>query len=593
MRVKAKNAVGESDWSTVQWATPGDASPPDAPFLTLTDGDQEVIATWTDPENNGAPIEYWWVRHRFWESSDEWSEVGIGGTDRVRTISPLVNGQVYEVQVSAENLAGRGAWSNIELGSPRPDGAPGAAVLALSPRSEKIDVSWKQPNNYESEITLYRLQHRAIGDDWTTTTLLPDPDSEILPTNASITGLINNTTYQVRMQARNEFGNGGWSDVVEATPGGTPAPPTAPRNLILIPGNNEITAEWYPPANDMGNTITGYGVEYREKGAANWTSHTHTSIFQSTKIQGLSNTVVYEVRVRANNTNGSGDWSEVRSSSPVGPPSAPVVTLDPGNGELDLTWTISSDGGSPITKYRLRYLPEGGEEQRTNLPESAIQTKSYTLTGLTNGTEHEIQLKAGNVHGFSEWSDMTTAIPGVPSKPDVSLTPTPGSTEMTWSIDDHGSAITMYRLRYTPVGGSTTVINLPDDSLTSLSYTLTGLTVNTTYELQLRAQNANGWGTWSDAKLTTPGGGVPDAPVVTLTAGDTEIEASWNTPNANGYTISGYAVEYKATANNTWLPWTHDDLTTTTTITNLTNGTSTTSAPTPPTAPATAPGPRL
>ena len=80
-------------------------------------------------------------------------------------------------------------------------------------------------------------------------------------------------------------------------------PPSAPRNLSLTPGNEQIPVSWRAPA-DLGDPeIDRYFVEFREVGEEQWVSVGEYDGTSAT-IEFLENGVEYEVRVAVFNVHG-------------------------------------------------------------------------------------------------------------------------------------------------------------------------------------------------------------------------------------------------------------------------------------------------
>ena len=106
--------------------------------------------------------------------------------------------------------------------------------------------------------------------------------------------------------------SGAWIEGTGAT--GTiedddPAPqvPDAPSAPTLTAGTTWLLASWTAPP-DNGATITGYDVHYRTTGG-NWTDASHAGTSTTKRIESLASDTAYEVRVRASNAEGAGDWS--------------------------------------------------------------------------------------------------------------------------------------------------------------------------------------------------------------------------------------------------------------------------------------------
>ncbi len=91
-------------------------------------------------------------------------------------------------------------------------------------------------------------------------------------------------------------------------------------------------------------------------------------------------------------------------------PAAPTVTTA-GSGELAVSWVAPTASGSPITHYQVEYK---GEDDSVFLPGAPLAVSAgtmTTLTGLTDGTEYEVRVRALNGIGWSEWSAPAMGTP--------------------------------------------------------------------------------------------------------------------------------------------------------------------------------------
>ena len=197
--------------------------------------------------------------------------------------------------------------------------------------------------------------------------------------------------------------------------GGGPAPtaPGAPTSVTATSGNGQVSLSWSPPASDGGSAITGYDGAYKLNSDGTWTSVgtiTSTHVFSS-----LTNGSPYDFRVRAVNVIGDGPWVTAAATPTGGAATVPAtptnVVAVAGDGEVDLSWTLPSNGGSPITDIGITYqtVPDGGWSS----PETMVGSSAtaYTVTGLSNGTEYEFSLYAENAVGISGWSDLPGPYP--------------------------------------------------------------------------------------------------------------------------------------------------------------------------------------
>ena len=104
------------------------------------------------------------------------------------------------------------------------------------------------------------------------------------------------------------------------------AAPTVPTDLAVLNSTGKLALSWTAPANP-DPAITGYEIQYREKGVTAWTDWTRTSGATDTSetITGLADYTIYEVQVRTRNGAMDTDvspWAAFDDTMP-----APVVDL--------------------------------------------------------------------------------------------------------------------------------------------------------------------------------------------------------------------------------------------------------------------------
>ena len=92
-------------------------------------------------------------------------------------------------------------------------------------------------------------------------------------------------------------------------------------------------------------------------------------------------------------------------------PAAPAaLRLIAEDGELRVRWEAPTDNGSPIDDYDVRYRAAG--TAWTELPDVVKSTATNaTISGLTNGTTYEVQVRAGNAAGDGPWSQSAERAP--------------------------------------------------------------------------------------------------------------------------------------------------------------------------------------
>lgn len=88
-------------------------------------------------------------------------------------------------------------------------------------------------------------------------------------------------------------------------------------------------------------------------------------------------------------------------------PAAPSVSASTGDSQVTVSWTVSDNGGKPVTNYTVQC----NDEAVITLDAA---TTSYTFTGLTNGTKYTFKVVASNSEGNSAAATVE-ATPNAPS----------------------------------------------------------------------------------------------------------------------------------------------------------------------------------
>ena len=84
-----------------------------------------------------------------------------------------------------------------------------------------------------------------------------------------------------------------------------------------------------------------------------------------------------------------------------------------GDGQLTVDWTAPSGDGEAVDDYDVRYRADAETGAWTELPDAAESAApSATITGLTNGTAYQVQVRAGD----GEWSATVTGTPAAPAE---------------------------------------------------------------------------------------------------------------------------------------------------------------------------------
>ena len=486
---------------------------PAPPWLSADAQGKDIVLDWPRNSEKGTPFTQYQLRYRkapatAWTMYETarwiYSQTPPFAFDGFNVADGVFGyGDRYTMQLRATTGLGWSRWSApvvVIVGSPA---RPSKPVLKAGHRS--LGVSWTAPANNGSAITGYDVRYRVTGaTSWSSLSVAGYARS------LTITSLTNDTNYEVQVRAVNARGAGQWSQSTRAKPMRATAP-GVPTGLVLNPSSSQVAVSWNAPVAN-GNSLSGYQVQYRSTGGT-WTDQTHTGLTISATITGLTNGAEYQVRVRSANTGQSptaySDWTPAAAATPqastgVGAPPAPTgLTVAAGQQQITASWTPPSYTGPVVTGYQLRYKTSDASVWTTVT--DPVTVTVATIAGLTDGKTYDVAVNAANHYGSGAWSSGVSAtLPSVPAAPAApTLSPGDQQIEVSWTPPASDlSPITGYNVRYRPTGGT-----WADHSHTGLSSvtTITGLTNDTQYEVQINAVNTHGTGDWSPSAKTTPG----------------------------------------------------------------------------------------
>ena len=93
-------------------------------------------------------------------------------------------------------------------------------------------------------------------------------------------------------------------------------------------------------------------------------------------------------------------------------PVTPTVVVNPGNGQLTVSWNVSNDGNSPIKSFTV-FVNRPGEDPSSTTVDASMSP--YTIMSLSNDIEYSIRVVVTNDVGDSPSSDPIRATPTPPS----------------------------------------------------------------------------------------------------------------------------------------------------------------------------------
>ena len=444
--------------------------------------------------------------------------------------------------------------------------APGAptGLMATASGNTRIDLSWTAPgSNGGSAITGYKIE---ISSDGGTSWSDHVANTSGTGTTYAHTGLSAGTTRHYRVSAINTNGASTASNVDGATTG-TSAPGAPTSLMATASGNTRIDLSWTAPGSNGGSAITGYKIEISSDGGTSWSDHVANTSGTGTTYAhtGLAAGTTRHYRVSAINSNGAGATSNVAGTTTgttVPGATTGLVATASGATRINLTWTApGSDGGSPITGYKIEVSSDGGTSWSDHVANTNGPGTTYSHTGLAAGTTRHYRVSAINTNGAGAASNVDDATTGtsVPGAPTGLMATANGNTQidLSWTApaSDGGSAITGYRIEISPNGNSSWTTHLANTSGTGTTYAHTGLAAGTTRHYRVSAINTNGAGAASNVDGATTGTTVPGAPtgLVATASGNTRINLSWTAPASDGGSpITGYKIEVSSDGGTSW-----------------------------------------
>ncbi len=444
VQVEAKNPAGSSGYTTPVKGTPVGTEPSAVRNPAVTsDGDGELDVSWDAPDDHGGYSTLTYVVERRKAAGNRsWSDAGVTISGTTATITGLDVGEEYDVQVAATNGAGTGPYEELS-GTPEGSlpGAPGNLMVTAG--SRQLSLSWDAADDGGYDSVSYVVEYRTGTDEWSVFA-----ESNSTDTAAVITGLVNGTSYDVRVAATNVRGRGP-DTASTGTPVGTV--PGAPRHVAARPGHESLEITWSVPASTGGYgaaTLT-YTVEFKESGSTDdWSDTGVTVTGTAAEITGLTNDTAYQVRVGASNAAGTGTQYGTVTATPAKSFKPRDVVVTGGGRSLVVTWSAPAAPAGEITTYDIRYRQDGTDTWTT----VSSVTSPHTISSLMANTSYDVQVGTNDTSANpTVWSDTVTrstrAAPGRPwgLKSQAQLTET--KLHIRWSIPTSG-VITGYKIQW-------------------------------------------------------------------------------------------------------------------------------------------------
>ncbi len=499
--------------------------------------------SWDEPQNNGPSITAYAVRYKVSGVSDEnfvSDNIQVEDNDATNTsviITGLEDNTTYQVQVMATNLEGSSIWSRVGSGKTR--------FANTRPEFSRDSYDLTVKENTPSGRSIGRPVAATDDDGHTLTYSLEgvhkdeftiERGSGHIRTRASL-DYESRSGYSLTVRATDTEGGSAAVSVAIMVEDDTSEAPTrlgAPAVSAISGSTSSVRVSWEAPSNDGRPPIVDYDVQYRTGGGA-FIPWSHDGTDTSTIITDLSAGTRYEVQVKAWNISEDSEWSPSGTGSPDADPAnnAPTFSGGPRTFSVAENTAAGENIGAPVTatdsdRDSLAYSLEGTDAATFYIDPATGQIQTSGPLNHEEKASHSVTVKADDARGGMATVSVTinvTDVPGeAPEKPDTPMVVAASSTSLAvnWTAPDNpGPPITDYDYRYKePTAGNWTEV--ANTAITQTNAIVSPLRPDTSYEVQVRAKNAEANGEWSDSGTgSTNAGGANNPPVFTEGASTT------------------------------------------------------------------------
>ena len=540
VRVKVSDRDNGSASANVTIEVTDEPEPPSAPATpTVTakaDTGKSLEVKWNEPTNTGPPITSYEIAYRKYRQGsnpDEYEVIDHTDPERKVTIStipdvndddmPLEPQTQYEVRVRATNGEGTaglggtpwGDWSQLRRAS------TGASnVRPVFSNTDSL-ITLLLPENTRSGQNVGSAVEATDADRGNRLTYSlegPGKDSFTITSTGQIrtkSGVTYDYESSQSYSVTVKVDDGQRKDNSVATKSvtidvedryETPSTPSAPMVVGISGSTDSVRVTWNEPGN-TGPPITDYDVHCQNCPY----SVSHDGADRSMIITGLTPGTRYDVQVRARNAEGHSGWSR----SGTGTPNADVTNQEPIFSGGARTFSVVENTveagdpiGNPVTAVdpdldTVTHTLEGTDAASFTVDAGSGQIRATATLNYEDRSRYSVSVKATDTRGGSATVGVTITVTDVDEPPDTPSPPTvtaasSTSLQVTWDAPENtGPPITDYDYRYREPSVSWTEIT--NTTITGTAVTIPLLRASTSYDVEVRATNAEGTSDWSNS----------------------------------------------------------------------------------------------
>ena len=475
---------------------------------------------------NGIPdtFTYQWKRH----SAEGDFEAGIGANSNQYTITPSDQGKKIKVEVSFTDR------SNYSEGPLASEIYPPGTTVIVSVEDDLLVSNTGQPEQQTVQITADRSQNFRTGNN---------PNGYEITGISIASGAVHGETVTIRL-CELESQN---TPTVSSNCRHHPTPDNPVR--VIRRTSYAIMLQRL-----SGQVTVDAAVINREDP----TSLPDWSIGDKHQLKNSQNT--WE-----DATDGQAIRIEIRGRPRSAMTNLGRPTATPGNGQVSVDWqfwTPTLEEAAQNFQYRVMRTGEPWDPNWTDIPGSDANTETHTLSNLTNGVEHTVEIRAVFVQDGQTVLGGAETLRATPRAPLTAPGNLDANTEgdrgvrLSWS-DPADSTLTGYQHRYRNTsddGWNPDWTNIPGSGAATTSHILTGMAKDLLHTLEVRTLRGTEQGPAASSSVI-PRGALPYLHNLTAAADDQQAALSWDNPG--DHSITGYQYRHQAAIETGWNPnWT-------------------------------------
>lgn len=194
-----------------------------------------------------------------------------------------------------------GQTNQIQIGTP--------TIYNIFASNNVLQVNFSALTN-NGGFSIINYQYSLNGEEYINANVTSSP--------IIISGLINGTLYSVKIRALTYFGAGKDSNIFTSTP--VSVPTSAPTINTILNSNGALQLSFSAPVDDGSSPITSYQYSLNGGSYVNVDFTTYVKLPAANSfsifITGLTNRQLYSVKIRAVNSAGYGEDSNIVTSTP-------------------------------------------------------------------------------------------------------------------------------------------------------------------------------------------------------------------------------------------------------------------------------------